>query len=67
MKVEAEQRTQSLTDAFVHRARTVCTQEEVRALCQEVWALRHVNSAYLGQVDRILKNRRAAGELPIYY
>ena len=63
---EAALRIQTKLASYCQRAETVYTQEEIRALCSEVWQLRHSCSLYLGHVERILKARRAAGELPLY-
>ena len=50
-------------ESIRQRALTVQNNEEVRALCREVWSKRHSCSAAIRLTDRILKERRTRGEL----
>ena len=45
------------------RAHSVQSNDEILALCQEVWNKRYFCSAAVTLTDRILAERRAAGEL----
>ncbi|MDO5465317.1 MAG: hypothetical protein Q4F40_10320 [Akkermansia sp.] len=47
------------------RALSVQNNEEVRALCRDVWSKRHFCSAAISMTDSILKERRAKKELPM--
>lgn len=54
-------------DAYCEQARTLTKAEDIRALYHDVWRNRHNVPAAVTWVDRIIKNRRAAGELPNPY
>ena len=50
-------------ESIRQRALSVQNNEEVRALCQEVWSKRHYCSAAIRLTDSILKERREKQEL----
>lgn len=50
-------------DSIRQRAWSVQSDDEIRALCREVWSRRHYCSAAISLTDRILEERRARGEL----
>ena len=50
-------------DSIRRRAWSVQNNDEIRALCREVWSKRHSCSAAIRLTDRILKERRTRGEL----
>ena len=50
-------------ESIRQRALSVQNNEEVRALCRDVWSKRHSCSAAIRLTDRILKERRTRGEL----
>ena len=50
-------------ESIRQRAWSVQNNEEVRALCREVWSKRHSCAAAIRLTDRILKERRTRGEL----
>ena len=52
-------------ESIRQRALSVQSNEEVRALCQEVWNKRHFCSAAISLTDSILKERREKKELPM--
>ena len=52
-------------ESIRQRALSVQNNEEVRALCQEVWSKRHFCSAAISLTDSILKERREKKELPM--
>ena len=52
-------------ESIRQRALSVQNNEEVRALCRDVWSKRHFCSAAISLTDSILKERRAKKELPI--
>ena len=50
-------------DSIRQRAWSVQNDDEIRALCREVWSRRHFCSAAISLTDSILKERRVRGEL----
>ena len=50
-------------ESIRQRALAVQNNEEVRALCREVWSKRHSCAAAVSLTHRILEERRARGEL----
>ena len=58
---------QQRLDVCCELARTLTIEEDIRALYQDVWRNRHNLPAAVTWVDRIIKNRRASGELPNPY
>lgn len=58
---------QQRLNAYCEQARTLTKAEDIRALYQDVWKNRHNVPAAVTWVDRIIKNRRASGELPNPY
>lgn len=52
-------------ESIRQRALSVQNNEEVRALCRDVWSKRHFCSAAISLTDSILKERRAKKELPM--
>ena len=51
-------------DSIRQRAWSVQNDDEIRALCREVWSRRHYCSAAIRLTDHILKERRERNELP---
>ena len=52
-------------ESIRQRALSVQNNEEVRALCRDVWSKRHYCSAAISLTDSILKERREKKELPM--
>ena len=50
-------------DRIRQRAWSVQSNDEIRALCREVWSKRHSFAAAVSLPHRILEERRARGEL----
>ena len=50
-------------DSIRQRAWSVQSDDEIRALCREVWSKRHSCAAAVSLTHRILEERRARGEL----
>ena len=50
-------------DSIRQRAWSVQSDDEIRALCREVWSKRHSCAAAVSLPHRILEERRARGEL----
>lgn len=53
-------------DSIRQRAWSVQSDDEIRALCREVWSRRHYCSAAIRLTDQILKERRERKEIPQY-
>lgn len=52
-------------ESIRQRALSVQNNEEVRALCRDVWSKRHFCSAAISLTESILKERQAKKELPM--
>lgn len=52
-------------ESIRQRALSVQNNEEVRALCRDVWSKRHFCSAAVSLTESILKERQAKKELPM--
>ena len=53
-------------DNIRQRAWSVQSDDEIRALCREVWSRRHYCSAAISLTNQILKERRERKELTLY-
>lgn len=58
-----EEKVACYLESVRQRALSVQSNDEIRALCRDVWSRRHYCSAAITLTNRILAERRAAGEL----
>ena len=58
-----EEKVACYLESVRQRALSAQSDDEIRALCREVWSRRHFCSAAITLTNRILAERRAAGEL----
>lgn len=58
-----EEKVACYLESVRQRALSAQSDDEIRALCREVWSRRHYCSAAISLTNQILKERRAAGEL----
>lgn len=59
-----EEKVAAYLESIRQRALCVQNNDEARALCREVWSMRHSYPAAISLTDRILAERRAKEELP---
>lgn len=58
-----EEKVACYLESVRQRVLSAQSDDEIRALCREVWSRRHYCSAAITLTNRILAERRAAGEL----
>ena len=61
-----EEKVAGYLESIRQRALSVQSDDEIRALCREVWSRRHYCSAAISLTNQILKERRERKELTLY-
>ena len=61
-----EEKVAGYLESIRQRALSVQSDDEIRALCREVWSRRHYCSAAISLTNQILKERRKRKELTLY-